>query len=152
MAAAARPFWRTLVRHLAIGIPLSALLHTILQTAADRTSFSIGITILHFVLGMLLGSIVLGPAYALQAIVSRTLTALGVGRVGLMVSGGVLQALLVALWASWVGIEPSLPGRFALTLPMIAAGFFAGAVVGALAGVRASGPAPKGRAAKPPRP
>ena len=131
--AAARPFWRTLLRHAAIGIPLSALLHTALQTAAETGSVTIGITVLHFVLGMLVGSIVLGPAYALQAILSRTLAALGIGRLGQVLAGGGLQALLVSAWAFWVGIEPSLPGRFPLTLPMIAAGLLAGGIVAALA-------------------
>ena len=132
--AAARPFWRILLRHAAIGIPLSAALHTALQTAAETASVGIGVTILHFVTGMLVGSIVLGPAYALQAIFGRALAALGIGRLGLALAGGGLQALLVSAWAFWVGIEPSIPGRFPLTLPMIGAGFVAGAVVGALGG------------------
>jgi hypothetical protein len=46
--------------------------------------------------------------------------------------------MCVSIWAVVVGIEPSLPGRFPMTLPMIGAGFVAGAVVAALAAPRTS--------------
>jgi hypothetical protein len=114
-----------------VGIPLAATCHTAIQTAAEPVD-SLVVTQIHFVLGMLVGSIVLGPAYALQALSAWALDRRGVGRGWRMGVGGALQALLVTAWAAVVGIEPSLAGRFPMTVPMILAGLSVGVVVGAI--------------------
>jgi len=103
------------------GIPLAAALHTALQTAADPLSRDDGamLTLLHFVLGVLVGSLILGPTFSEQALVSIALGKAGAGRWIQVPVGAVVQASFVAVWALIVGMEPSLPGRFSLALPMI---------------------------------
>lgn len=125
----------TWARHVLIGVPLAAALHTALQTAADPLPHDDGalLTLLHFALGVLVGSVVLGPTFSVQALVSIALGKAGAGRLVQVPAGAVVQASFVSVWALTVGIEPSLPGRFSLTLPMIGAGLVAGAVVAALA-------------------
>jgi hypothetical protein len=120
--------------HVLIGVPSAAFAHSVLQFAHDASiswerawRFPI-----HFGLGLLVGSIILVPAYSLQALQFIGLRKLGSGAVVQMIAGGILQAGLVSLWAAFVGIEPSLAGNFPLTVPMIAAGFLVGAVVGAV--------------------
>jgi hypothetical protein len=125
----------TWLRHVLFGIPLGAGLHTAVQTAADWTPHDGGalLTLAHFTLGMLCGGVVLGPAFSVQALVSVGLARAGAGRAMQVAAGGFVQAGCVGLWALLVGIEPSLPGRFPRTLPMIGAGFIAGAAVAAFA-------------------
>jgi len=130
------------VWHLVLGVPLAALLHTAVQTAADVVDRGAGITLLHFLLGTMLGSVVLAPAFALQALLIFGLRRGGAGLPLQGLAGGAWQAALVAGWAVTVGIEPSLTGRFPMTLPMIAAGFFAGFVVSAVLALRLPDPRP----------
>lgn len=94
---------RILVTHLVIGVPLAALLHSILQFLFEAP-------------------------FAVQAGLVIALGSLGVGRIAQIVAGAGLQALLVSIWAAFIGIEPSLAGRFRLTPPMVAAGALAGAL------------------------
>ena len=131
-------FLRIAARHLALGIPLAAGLHTAVQTLADPGEGGLGLTLLHFGLGSVFGSFVLAPAYLAQALLVWTLVRGGRGRLLAIVAGATLQATLVILWAAAIGIEPSLSGRFPMTVPMIAAAMFAGALVATLGVPRAA--------------
>ncbi len=119
------------LRHLLWGVPLAAFLHSILQFAYEPFFEPVDLLIffLHFFLGIVIGAVILIPAYFLQALLYLFLQRRGVRCSALIFICGVFQALLVALWAAVVGIEPSLAGRFLLTPPMIFAGFLAGAAV-----------------------
>jgi len=130
---------RIWLRHLALGIPLAALLHTCLQFAhaySSRFDNDWDIFPLHWFLGVVFGSVVLGPAFSVQALLAISLGKKHAGRVTQIVAGGLLQGVFVWLWAEVIGIEPSLSGNFLLTEPMIAAGCVAGAIVAAFGAPR----------------
>ena len=132
-----RKIW---LRHLMLGIPLAAFLHSALQFAHaySRTiDNEWGFFPVHWAAGMLFGSLILAPAFTIQTYISVWLSRRGFGKGVQIPAGGLTQATLVALWARFVGIEPSLPGNFSLTEPMIGAAFLAG-------GAAAMFAAPKG--------
>ena len=136
---------RVWLRHLALGISLSALLHTILQFAysySARFDNDWDVFPIHWAAGVLFGSVILGPAYTVQALISVGLERRKAGRFIQIAAGGFMQASLVWLWSQSIGIEPSLSGNFALTQPMIAAGFVAGAAVAVYAAPKNSGTEP----------
>lgn len=119
-------------RHLLLGIPLAAFLHSALQFAyaySPNLDNDWGFFPIHWAAGMIVGSLILAPAFTLQAFVAVWLSRKNFSAGLQVLSGGLVQATLVALWAHFVGIEPSLSGNFQLTMPMIAAGFLSGAVV-----------------------
>jgi hypothetical protein len=113
-----------------VGVPVAAFFHSFLQFAFDPPVNARGVWLfpLHFFLGVLVGSIVLVPAFSLQAAVFHALRSKGFPVGAVIVTCGACQAGIVALWAVFVGIQPSLSGRFHLTFPMIVAGFIAGVV------------------------
>ncbi len=119
---------RIWLRHLTLGIPLAAFLHSALQFA-HAYSPNWGLFPVHWATGMLFGSLILAPAFTSQAYISVWLSRRGFGKAAQIPAGGLTQATLVALWARFVGIEPSLPGNFSLTEPMIGAAFLAGGAV-----------------------
>ena len=124
-----------------LGVPLAALLHTALQFAyaySPNVDSDWGFFPVHWVAGILFGAPILVPAFTIQAYIGLWLRLFG--RVVQILAGGVTQSALVALWVRFVGIEPSLAGNFALTLPMTIAGFVAGSTVAALAAPRAIDP------------
>lgn len=125
-------FLRILALHVGLGMPLSAAGHTLVQTAAATGELSVPVTALHFVLGVVVGAPVLGPAWALQALSAWLLERRGLGRGWRMVAGGALQTSFVAAWAATVGIEPSLPGRFPMTVPMMGVALMTGVLVAAV--------------------
>ena len=125
-----------------LGIPLAAYLHTALQFAhayAPNIDNRWGLLPVHWAAGMLFGSLILAPAFTIQAYISVWLNRQRFGTGPQILAGGLAQATLVALWARFVGIEPSLPGNFSLTLPMMGAGFLAGGVVALFAAPRSAG-------------
>jgi hypothetical protein len=131
-----RKIW---LRHLLLGIPLAAFLHTALQFAyaySPHLDNDWELFPVHWVAGMLFGSLILAPAFTVQAYISVWLDRQRFSTGFQILAGGLVQATLVSLWARWVGIEPSLPGNFPLTPPMIGAGFLAGAVVAVFAAPR----------------
>src|SRR5204863_3137707 len=74
------PWPSVVVRHVVLGVPVAALLHTVVRCAYDYSPASPGPLwwpVAHFLLGMVCGSFVLVPAFCLQAAV-----ALGVRRAG----------------------------------------------------------------------
>ena len=111
-----------------LGIPLAAFLHSALQFAHaySRTVdnhwefFPV-----HWAAGVLFGSIILAPAFTIQAYVSVWLSRRHRSTGLQILAGALTQAALVALWAKFVGIEPSLSGNFSLSEPMIGAAFLA---------------------------
>jgi hypothetical protein len=117
--------------HILVGVPVAAFEHSILQFAYASTGGPISQDLwlfpLHFLSGVIVGSIVLVPAFSLQALLFRFLARRGAPALLIVAACGAFQAGLVAFWADTVGIEPSLAGRFRLTPPMIVAGFIAGA-------------------------
>ena len=124
-----------------LGVPLAALLHTALQFAyaySPNVDSDWGFFPVHWVAGILFGAPILVPAFTIQAYIGLWLRLFG--RVVQILAGGVTQSALVALWVRFVGIEPSLAGNFALTLPMTIAGFVAGSTVAALAAPRSIDP------------
>ena len=130
-----------------LGIPLAAFLHSGLQFAHaySRTlDNDWGFFPVHWAAGMLVGSLILVPAFTSQACISVWLSRRSCRKGVQILAGGLTQATLVALWARFAGIEPSLPGNFSLTEPMIGAGFLAGSAAAMFA-------APKG-VARPERP
>ena len=129
---------RIWLRHLTLCIPLAAFLHSALQFA-HAYSPNWGLFPVHWATGMLFGSLILVPAFTSQAYISVWLSLRRFGKAAQIPAGGLTQATLVALWARFVGIEPSLPGNFFLTLPMIGAGFLAGGAVAAFAAPRSAG-------------
>jgi len=121
--------------HLVVGVPLAAFFHSVLQFLYEPPPIETGIWLFpaHVLLGIIVGSIILAPAYCVQALVFLWLSGRHVPKALVLLSCGLFQAGLVAVWAATVGIQPSLAGRFRLTQPMIAAGFLAGALVAAAA-------------------
>lgn len=118
--------------HIFSGVPLAAFFHSFLQFSYEINKHNIDdlwLFPVHFGLGVLFGSVILVPAYALQAMVFIFLRANGGNRSTQIMFGGLLQAVFVSLYAMFVGIEPSLKGNFPLTFPMIMAGFFCGSIV-----------------------
>ena len=117
--------------HIIVGVPLAALLHSVVHGASEVKGLSeLWVGIFHFLGGMVCGAVVFVPAYSLQGLTSMLLIRKGAKRLIVALAGGSLQALIVLLWATFVGIEPSLPGRFPITIPMICAGFAAGFATG----------------------
>jgi hypothetical protein len=118
--------------HVFVGVPVAAFLHSVLQFAADPSTGAhvsdLLLFPLHFILGVLVGSVILVPAFTCQAMLYQGLVLCRTPVPLVVVGCGVFQASLVFLWAGLVGIEPSLAGRFCLTTPMIFAGFIAGGV------------------------
>ena len=132
---------RIWLRHLMLGIPLAAFLDSALQFAhaySPSTDNDWGLFLIHWAAGMLFGSLVLAPAFTVQAYISVWLNRRRFGIGSQVLAGGLAQAALVGLWGRFVGIEPSLPGNFPLTLPMIGAGFLAGTVVAVFAAPRSA--------------
>ncbi|MCZ6491932.1 MAG: hypothetical protein O7A06_15560, partial [Acidobacteria bacterium] len=124
-----RKIW---LRHMMLSIPLAAFLHSALQFAHaySRTVDNDWVFFpVHWAAGMLAGSLILAPAFTIQAYISVWLSRRGFGKGVQIPAGGLTQATLVALWARFVGIEPSLAGNFSLTEPMIGAAFLAGGAV-----------------------
>jgi len=130
-----------------LGIPLAAFLHSALQFAHaySRTVdnhwefFPV-----HWAAGVLFGSIILAPAFTIQAYVSVWLSRRRRSTGLQILAGALTQAALVALWARFVGIEPSLPGNFSLSEPMIGAAFLAAGSVAMFAAPK-SAARPEGR-------
>ena len=142
----ARSTWpHVLLVHLLLGVPVAAVLESAVQWAAGAhlTAQDVAVFFASVALVALVGSVVLLPAFALQAGLVIALASRGVGRPWLVVTGAVLQAGLVVLYALVAGLEPSLPGRFPITPPMTVAGLVAGAVV-AWAATRPPTPQPQG--------
>ena len=130
---------RIWLRHLLLGIPLAAFLHTALQFAyaySPNVDNDWGFFPVHWVAGILFGAPLLAPAFTIQAYIGLWLRLFG--PVVQILAGGFTQSALVGLWVRFVGIEPSLAGNFSLTLPMTIAGFVAGSTVAALAAPRAT--------------
>ncbi len=131
---------RIWLRHLFLGVPLAAFLHTVLQFAhaySPNVDNDWGFFPVHWVAGILFGAPLLVPAFTIQAYIGLWLRLFG--RVVQILAGGFTQSALVGLWVRFVGLEPSLPGNFS-TLPMTIAGFVAGSAVAALAAPRAIDP------------
>ena len=122
-------------RHVIIGVPLAALLFTVVQTAYAYVPGEKGAShsIAMFLLALLVGALILIPAYTLQAFASAGLGRLGVGRAVQIGVGAAIQASLVAAWAGVFGMSPSLRGNFPLMPVMLGAAVLAGSVVAALA-------------------
>jgi hypothetical protein len=121
--------------HLLVGVPLAAFFHGGLQFLYDPLVYSNKIWLfpLHFLLGIIVGSVILAPAFGAQALLFISLSGRHVPNWVVVSTCGLFQAGVVACWAVTVGIQPSLSGRFRLTAPMIAAGFLAGALVATVA-------------------
>lgn len=117
--------------HLVVGVPLAAFFHSVLQFLYDPPPIGTGIWLFpaHVLLGIIVGSIILAPAYGVQALVFLWLSGCHVPKALVLLICGLFQGGVVAVWAATVGIQPSLAGRFQLTPPMIAAGVLAGALV-----------------------
>ncbi len=118
--------------HIIFGIIISALLHSILQYLFNFSGFEFDdllVMPLHFFLGMIVGSVVFAATYSIQTIIYLLGKRWNFSSSILLVLGGLTQAFFVFLWSLYFGIEPSLPGNFELTMPMIAAGFVAGTIV-----------------------
>lgn len=131
--------WKIWLRHQLLGVPLAALLHTALQFAyaySPNVGSDWALLPIHWAAGMLFGSLILVPAFTVQAFVSVRLDRRAFGRGLQILAGGLTQAAVVGLWARFVGIEPSLPGNFSLTQAMVAAAFLAGGGVAAFAAPR----------------
>lgn len=124
--------------HVLLGVPLAAFLHSIVQFAYDTSTKigDLGYFVFHFGLGILVGSVILVPAYTAQAFLFRWLRSRGVAGTALVLGCGAFQVGLVGLWWLAVGIEPSLGGRFRMGPVMMLAGFVAGAIVAAETGRR----------------
>ena len=130
-----------------LGVPLAAFLHTALQFAyaySRTVDNDWGFFPVYWAAGILFGSLILAPAFTIQAYTSVWLSRRSFGKGVQILAGGLTQAALVALWARFVGVEPSLSGNFPLTEPMVGAGFSAGSAAAMFA-------APKG-VARPERP
>jgi hypothetical protein len=114
-----------------LGVPLAALLHSMVQFAYDASTTlgDAGVFVFQVVLGILFGSVVLIPAYTVQALLFRWLWARGAGLAALAAVCGALQAIFVCVWWLVVGLQPSLGGRFRMGPVMVAAAFVAGALV-----------------------
>ena len=124
------PILIIILTHIILGVPLAALFHSILQFAYEPSVGlqDIFVFFFHFFLGTLVGSLILIPAYFLQSLLYLQLHKIRVRCSTLVFISGSFQACLVFLWALFVGIEPSLGGRFLITPPMIFAGFLVGAI------------------------
>jgi hypothetical protein len=124
--------WRL---HVLLGTPMAALAHSVLQFARDYRNDAgwwhdlLWVFPAHFVLGILVGGVILVPAYSLQGGVAVLLTRWRCPALVQAILGGALQAGLATTWARTVGIEPSLSGNFQLTPAVIAAAFGVGATV-----------------------
>src|SRR5262245_43260781 len=117
--------------HIVLGVPLAAFLHSVVQFANEAQLGLRDVLLfpVHFLAGVVVGSVILAPAFFGQALLFQLLTTLRVPTWLVIALCAGYQAGVVALWGKAVGIEPSLAGRFALTPPMIVAGFVAGGVV-----------------------
>lgn len=123
-------------RHVIIGVPLAALLFTVVQAAhayVPGGDKGVASSVFVFILALLVGALILIPAYTLQAFASAGLNRLGVGRLVQVAVGAAIQASLVAAWAGVIGMSPSLKGNFSLLPVMLGAAVLAGGVVAALA-------------------
>ncbi len=116
--------------HVLLGVPVAAFLHSVVQFAYSASALGdLAYFIFHFASGVLVGSVILVPAYSLQALLFASLWSRGLPRRAVGFGCGVLQAAFVGLWWFFVGVEPSLGGRFRMGPVMMTAAFVAGALV-----------------------
>ena len=120
--------------HIVSGVPAAAFLHSVVQFSYEKSTSpgDIGLFLLHVILGMLLGSVILAPAFLAQAALFVWLRGRGFRPGPVVLACGTFQAGLVALWGCFVGIQPSLGGRFAMGPVMAAAGALAGSYTAAV--------------------
>jgi hypothetical protein len=125
---------RIWIWHLLFGVPSAAFAHSVIQfaSAPDTGLADLWLFAAHFLFGLLFGPVILLPAFSIQAGLFLGLRGVNAPAAVQVLAGGGIQAALVSLWAYIVGIEPSLPGRFSITAPMIAAGVLVGMGVAAL--------------------
>jgi hypothetical protein len=120
--------------HVAVGVPAAAFAFSALQFAHHKPFAweDLWLFPLYYASAILVGSLILVPAYTLQALLFQGLRLLHRTSLVQIGAGGLFQAGLLTLWAVWIGIEPSLAGNFDLTLPTLVAGFLVGALTAAV--------------------
>lgn len=130
--------------HILMGVPVAATLHSIVQFAYDSSLAisDLGYFVIHIALGIIVGSVILIPAYTVQALLFAWLSGRGAPKGVLAIGCGALQAAFVGLWALAFGLEPSLGGRFPISPVMMVAAFVAGALVALVVSGRVG---PRGR-------
>jgi len=120
------------VRQIKIGVVAAAVLHAAVRFAHETNSSNVlGMTLIspvYVVLSIVVGSLILIPAFAVQASLFHLLTKLRTPPTFVIVLCGMLQAGFVELWRLTIGLEGSLPGEFRLAPVMHVAGFAAGAL------------------------
>ena len=118
------------VRQIKIGVVAGAVLHAAVRFAHETNASNLLkmslISPIYVVLSIVVGSLILIPAFALQAALFHLLTKLRTPPGLVIVLCGSLQAGFVELWRLTIGLEGSLPGEFPLAPVMHVAGFAAG--------------------------
>src|SRR5262245_16737170 len=103
--SSARSFRAVARSHVLLGVPLAALLHSILQFAYEGSWRGRDFVLfpIHFLAGVVVGSLILVPAFFAQAVVFHVLTRARIPAWAVLVVCGGAQAGIVALWARYVG-------------------------------------------------
>src|SRR5262249_34243225 len=90
--------------HIAVGVPTAAFAHSVLQFTHHRPFAweDLWLFPLYYLTAILVGSLILIPAYSLQSLLFQGLRLLHRTSLVQIAAGGLFQAALLMLWAIWI--------------------------------------------------
>jgi hypothetical protein len=118
----------SILRHVKLGVPAAATAHAIVHCICEALpARELWVLPFYVVLGTIVGSIVLVPAFAVQALLVHFLSTMRFPLAMRAIAAGALQSGFVWIWALTVGLEPSSGSWLPVTPWMMSAAFVVGA-------------------------
>jgi hypothetical protein len=118
----------SVLTHVKVGVPAAAIAHGVVHCVCEAIpARDLWLFPVYVILGTIFGSIVLAPAFALQALLVHVLSTIRVPLTLRAAAAGAMQSSFVWLWASTIGLEPSYGSWLPLTPWMMTAAFLVGA-------------------------
>ena len=119
---------KSVLRHVKLGVPAAVTAHGIVHCVCEAMpARDLWVFPVYVVLGTILGSVVLAPAFVVQALLVHFLSTLRIPLPMRAVAAGATQSSFVWIWGSTIGLEPSYGSWLPLTPWMMTAAFLVGA-------------------------
>lgn len=118
----------SILQHAKLGVPAAATAHAIVHCICEAVPVrDLWILPFYVFLGAIVGSIVLVPAFAGQALLMHFLSTMRIPLAMRAVAAGALQSGFVWIWSLTIGLEPSSGSWLPVTPWMMTAAFLVGA-------------------------
>lgn len=136
-----RRLLNSILTHVKFGLPAAAVAHAVVHCVCEAMPVrELWVFPFYVVLGAIAGSIVLAPAFAVQAMLVDFLVAMRIPLAVRATAAGGVQSAFVWIWASTIGLEPSAGSWLPVTPWMMTAAFVVGAGTTCIVALRPTRP------------